>query len=134
MAPGPDPDPIPLCHLDDLPDGGARGFDLPPQGTDGGTDGAMEGRNVGLSVIVVRRGRQLHGYVNACPHLGTPLEIFPDKFLTRDGRHLLCHTHGALFTPEQGYCVSGPCKGDHLPPVPLELCADGRVLAWPPDN
>lgn len=121
MAPGHLPPSIPLCHLDELSDGGARGFELP-------------GRTDGLSVIVVRQGRQLHGYVNSCPHLGTPLEIFPDKFLTRDGRHLLCHTHGALFTLDRGACVAGPCKGDHLPPVPLELREDGQVWAHPPEN
>ncbi|MFC4352127.1 Rieske (2Fe-2S) protein [Fodinicurvata halophila] len=110
-----------LCQLDDIPDGGARGF-------------ALSQSERSLDIIVVRQGRTLAGYINSCPHLGTPLEIFPDRFLTRDGRHLLCHTHGALFTLDAGDCIAGPCKGDRLPPVPLELRDDGQVLAWPPSD
>lgn len=41
-----------------------------------------------------------------------------------DGFHLLCGTHGALFRPQDGYCVSGPCVGDSLEPVPISLVAE----------
>ena len=48
-----------LCHLDDLPDGSARGFDPHASGRD--------------SLFVVRCGPVLRAWVNACPHHGTPL-------------------------------------------------------------
>lgn len=104
----------PLCRIDQIPDGGARGFDL------NGPDGPVE-------LIVLRQGGSVSGFVNACPHQGTPLNISEDQFLTRDGRFLLCRTHGARFRPDDGFCVAGPCRGRRLDAVPL-VVVDGEVL------
>ncbi len=93
-----------LCRLEEIPDGTARGF-------------AHEGREL----IVFRRGARVFGHVNSCPHIGTPLEMFPDRFMTADGQHLLCTTHGAMFEPETGLCVRGPCKGKALTRVPVRV-------------
>jgi len=103
-----------LCPLDDLPDPGAKGFYY---GTGSQTYG----------IIVVRRGNEIFGYLNACPHQMTPLEMLPDRFFTRDKRHLLCTTHGARFEPETGKCVSGPCKGASLRTYPLAI-KDGVIF------
>ena len=46
-----------LCRLQDLPDGDSRGFDPLNRGQD--------------SVLVVRRGRRVSVYRDACPHHGT---------------------------------------------------------------
>ena len=97
-----------LCRVDDIPDPGARGFSLPSG------DGAV-------SIFVVRVNGQFYGYVNACPHIGTPLEFLPDRFLTRDGTEILCSTHGARFTIATGFCVAGPCKGRSLRHVALRV-------------
>ena len=67
----------------------------------------------------MRRGPAVHAYVNRCPHRGTPLDLVPDQLFHRDGRHLVCATHGAIFRVEDGVCISGPCYGDQLTPVPL---------------
>ena len=104
-----------LCRLADLPDGDSKGFDR--------GDGAEP-----REVFVVREGRRLYGYVNSCPHLGTPLEFQPDRFLSADGSHILCSTHGALFRIEDGYCLAGPCAGRSLEAVALALDAEDRVL------
>ena len=61
------------------------------------------------------------GYLNACPHVGTPLDLVPDQFLSEDGRHLVCATHGALFRIEDGFCVDGPGHGLHLTAVPVTV-------------
>ena len=58
-------------------------------------------------------------YVNRCPHAGTPLDAWPNEFFTEDGRHLICATHGAVFAPESGLCLEGPCPGARLEPLPL---------------
>ena len=55
------------------------------------------------------------------------LDFMPDRFLTRDGRHLLCSTHGALFDIATGLCLHGPCKGRSLRAVPVAL-RDGMVV------
>ncbi len=102
-----------LCHLDDLPDGGARGFD--PQ------------RPGAAPMLVVRRGRQVHGYVDACPHQGTPLAWRRDAYLDAARERIVCAAHGALFEIGTGRCVLGPCLGDALTPVALTLTDDGEV-------
>ena len=61
-----------------------------------GADGAFTG------LMVVRQGDQVYVYENACPHIGTPLDWTPDRFLTADGRRLICATHGAEFTIATG--------------------------------
>ena len=74
----------------------------------------------------VRRGETVHAYVNSCPHVGTPLDMWPGRFLTKDGKYILCATHGALFEIEDGNCVAGPCVGQGLTPVETRL-GDGLV-------
>lgn len=104
-----------LCPLDTIEDGEARGFTLDDDG----------GRPV--DILVARDGAAVHGYVNACPHVGTPLDWVPDRFMAPDGEHLACATHGALFRVEDGYCVAGPCAGQSLTPVAVRI-EDGRVV------
>ena len=67
--------------------------------------------------MAIRQGDQVYAYVNSCPHVGTPLDMWPGRFLTRDGEYILCATHGALFRIEDGHCVAGPCVGRGLTPV-----------------
>lgn len=106
-----------LCRLDDIPDGEGKGFVLDQAEADRLADGVRE-------VFVVRCGGEVYGYVNSCPHTGTPLDWIEDQFMTRDKRHILCATHGAEFEISGGRCVSGPCKGDTLSPVLLTICND----------
>lgn len=105
---------IVLCHLDDLPDGQARGFD--PQGS--GQD----------SILVVRQGARLHGYRDLCPHYGdTPMAWRRHAYLNAEGSHIVCAAHGALFEIDGGACVRGPCLGQALTPVTLAVDANGTV-------
>ncbi len=90
-----------LCPTDALPEGAARGFDNP-------------GDPEGCGVVVTRRDGRLHAYRNRCPHTGVSLEWFPDAFLDREGQHLQCATHAALFRIGDGHCIAGPCKGQGL--------------------
>jgi nitrite reductase/ring-hydroxylating ferredoxin subunit len=106
-----------LCRVDDIPNGEARGFAAAPGGF------------VGL--FAVRWGDAVHVYVNSCPHVGVPLDWAPDRFLNGRGDHILCSTHGAEFRIHDGLCVFGPCIGDHLEAVEVEL-RDGLVLV--PDD
>ncbi len=102
-----------LCRLDDIPDGGARGFPGPA------------GSFIGL--FAVRRGERVFVYVNACPHIGTSLNLLPDRFLSADAALIVCVTHGAEFRIEDGYCLRGPCSGDRLEAVPARI-ENGAVL------
>jgi nitrite reductase/ring-hydroxylating ferredoxin subunit len=102
-----------LCQLADIPDGGCRGFPPAPGGF------------VGL--FAVRQGDSVLIYVNACPHLGVSLDWAQDRFLSADGSRIVCATHGAEFAIPDGVCLRGPCFGDRLEQVPVEL-KDGAVL------
>ena len=104
-----------LCRLDDIEDGQAKGFTL------GSGPGARE-------TFVVRESGRVFGYVNSCPHLGTPLNWQDDRFISDASGLILCATHGALFEIEDGACVSGPCAGQALETVPVALDAEGRVV------
>jgi nitrite reductase/ring-hydroxylating ferredoxin subunit len=112
MAPGAEQAGRPLCRLAEIPDPGSRGF-------------ALEGR----AIFLVRRGAVLAAYVNSCPHTGGPLDWVEDQFLDVDRRHILCATHGALFRPEDGHCLAGPCQGKALTPVAITVTAGEVRLA-----
>ena len=74
---------------------------------------------------LIRRGKPIdgfivnvdggyHAYVNRCPHAGSALDLWPNEFMTDDGRFLTCSTHGAIFERHTGLCIEGPCPGAHL--------------------
>ena len=98
-----------LCRLEEITDPGSKGFDL--------GDG---------SIFVIRRGAELAGYVNSCPHTGGPLDWVEGQFLDLTREHIVCATHGALFRVGDGQCIDGPCLGDKLTAVTITL-ADGVV-------
>lgn len=95
-----------LCARDDVPDGASRGFG---------------------EIFAVRLGAEVRVYVNACPHLGLPLEWMADRFLSADGSRIVCAMHGAEFRLTDGLCTVGPCLGAHLAAVPVML-RDGMVM------
>ena len=103
----------PLCRIEDIPDGGAKGFAAPA--------GAFTG------LFAVRQGGRIAVYVNSCPHLGVPLDWMPDRFLTARGDRIVCSTHGAEFRIEDGFCLRGPCAGRSLEAVPAAL-RDGVIM------
>ncbi len=66
------------------------------------------------SLILLRHDGRIRAYLNSCPHTGVRLEWRSHEFFDADGRYLQCATHGALFEPGTGQCVSGPCRGHTL--------------------
>ncbi len=107
-----------LCALDDLEDPGSRGFSV-----------ELGGQH--LELFVVRRRDRVYAYRNSCPHTGAPLEWTPHRFLDLAGSFIECATHGALFRFEDGRCLRGPCAGDGLEPLNVNLC-DGQVVLLDP--
>ena len=103
-----------ICRVDDLGESASRGFSI------GTGDWPLRG-------FVVRIKDQVRGYVNSCPHARHPLNFEPNRFLTMDGALILCAAHGALFEKLTGYCVAGPCAGQSLQALPLEV-SDGYVM------
>jgi len=77
--------------------------------------------------FVVNHDGAYHAYVNRCPHVGTPLDLWENEFLSEDTRTIVCATHGAVFEPATGRCIAGPCSGDALTPLPIRL-EDGHIV------
>jgi len=103
---------ISLCHIDDIPEGAARGFTVNRTG-----------------VFAVRKRNEIFVYLNRCPHLGIPLEWEPDDFLDKEGLYIRCCNHGAFFELESGKCIMGPCMGDSLWALDFTLVDDHIMLA-----
>jgi nitrite reductase/ring-hydroxylating ferredoxin subunit len=103
-----------VCRAEDVPEGSARSFVI----------GEGHDRR---DVVLVRRLGVLRAYLNSCPHQGTPLETFADRFLSTDGELMICSTHGARFRVDDGVCVSGPCLGKALLPIDVVAGEDGWV-------
>lgn len=74
-----------------------------------------------IEAFIVKRSGNLYAYLNNCPHLGVSLNWSPDQFLSEDGSMIQCSTHHALFEIESGDCVSGPCAGQALPSLAIEI-------------
>lgn len=121
MSRPPDDHPLagtPLCRLAEIADGEGRGFTL--------GEGAGE-----TALFVVRQGEAAFAYLNACPHLGTPLDWGgfegEGRFVSADSGNILCATHGAEFHMGDGLCLAGPCLGKSLQGVRLGRDPDGLL-------
>ncbi|MGE5545826.1 MAG: Rieske (2Fe-2S) protein [Solirubrobacterales bacterium] len=106
-----------LCDLAEIADPGSKEF-------------AVEADGRRQSVFVVRRGDEVFGYINSCPHIGAPLNWEPDKFLDLSGEEIVCSMHGAHFDIESGACLMGPCPGKSLRSYDV-VVRDGKVVHAP---
>lgn len=98
-----------LCSVSALDVTGAKGIDF-----------ENEGKR--FSMFLATDGISgVQAFVNRCPHAGTPLDILPDRFLTRNRDAIICSTHGACFRIPDGFCFTGPCRGRSLLSVPIEI-------------
>jgi naringenin degradation protein FdeD len=84
--------------------------------------------------FLVNEGGRFHAYVNRCRHMATPLDFIHDQFLSEDGQHLMCYTHGALYERGSGLCISGPCKGESLYRLPVYVDQDEILVSCPEGN
>ena len=78
------------------------------------------------SLILYRQGDTVHAWLNICPHAGRRLDWAPGQFLKSKEGLLVCAAHGASFELTNGECVAGPCRGEALRAVAVEV-RDGAV-------
>ena len=104
---------IPLFARDQLSDPGCRGFSV-----------SYDGRFI--QGFVVCKNLQLYAYVNSCPHTGAPLDWVDNQFLDREETFIQCASHDARFEIASGLCVAGPCVGQSLTSLQIEL-VDGQI-------
>ncbi|MDQ7988145.1 MAG: Rieske 2Fe-2S domain-containing protein [Candidatus Dactylopiibacterium sp.] len=104
-----------ICAAAALAEGSALRFDV-----------QCEGRRQAAFVLRWRGG--VHAYVNRCAHVSLELDWNPGKFFDASGDWVICAAHGALYAPESGECVAGPCVGGRLQPLPVAEQNQGIYL------
>ena len=77
--------------------------------------------------FAVRYEGRVHAYLNRCAHMPMELDWKPGKFFDISGLLLICSTHGAVYEPDTGRCVGGPCYETGLVAVSVEE-RDGQVF------
>lgn len=90
-------------------------------------DQVMVKHPAGFEVILVNLDGVVHGYRNSCPHIGIGLD-YGDGRCKHGDRELICNMHGALFEANSGLCVDGPCSGESLMRIPVQIDGAGRVV------
>jgi nitrite reductase/ring-hydroxylating ferredoxin subunit len=111
---------IAICESSDLIEGG-KGIRFPVTALDGDSTG-----------FVVRYNNVAYGYLNRCAHVPIELDWAEGEFFESSGLYLMCSTHGAIYAPESGQCMGGPCRGGRLRPISV-IEKDGRIF-WRPDD
>jgi nitrite reductase/ring-hydroxylating ferredoxin subunit len=103
-----------ICQSDALAEGGCGiRFEVQAQGET-------------MPAFAVRYAGRVYGYVNRCGHIPVELDWQPGEFFDYSRIYLVCSTHGALYHPETGACVTGRCNGRGLICLPL-IERDGAI-------
>ncbi len=100
--------PLEIALVEQLNDGQTAKFVFPIE------DGESEG-------FVFYRNGNFYAYQNVCAHMALSLDMEDNDFFTVSDDHLICKTHGALYIPETGECVGGPCPGKWLSRLDIEV-------------
>jgi len=87
-----------------------------------------------VSLILHRDGASVRAWHNVCPHAGRRLDWSPGRFLKSKDGLLVCAVHGASFETGEGVCVAGPCRGERLQTVAVQVLDDCVTLADVPDQ
>ena len=83
--------------------------------------------------FVINWQGQHYAYLNSCPHTHVNLNWTPNQFLDVESHFIQCGLHGAIFEPQTGLCLRGPCLGQSLACLPTVLhegtvCIDMNAL------
>jgi nitrite reductase/ring-hydroxylating ferredoxin subunit len=83
--------------------------------------------------FVVRYDGVARAYLNQCAHVAVELDWNEGEFFDLTRLYLICSTHGALYDPATGRCISGRCAGRGL--IALALTEhDGHLYLTESDN
>ncbi|MCV2403848.1 Rieske (2Fe-2S) protein [Marinomonas sp. C2222] len=62
-------------------------------------------------LLITKQQGQIIVYKNLCPHQNKRLNWSSTAPLDEDGDYIQCDHHGALFSLQDGCCITGPCSG-----------------------
>ena len=78
------------------------------------------------AAFAIRSRGEVKAYLNICAHAGLTLDARRGEFWYLEGTYLGCVQHGAIYDPDDGKCVRGPCAGMAL--IPLNVGErEGRI-------
>ena len=107
--------PIPLCNSADLANSGeAVPFDVVYCGR------LSRG-------FAIRFEGKVYGYLNQCAHVPIEMDYQPNRFFDSSGQWLMCATHGAMYRPQTGHCIGGPCRSGL---VVIDMTERDGVVHW----
>ncbi len=104
-----------ICAVTDIEDGKAVEFFY------------QQGDDI-REVFIHRQGDEVFAYENSCPHAYLPLNMTVGIFTEKSGKYFMCQNHGALFDMKTGACLAGPCNGQGLTPIDINL-KHGNIIA-----
>ncbi len=97
-----------ICASGDLHDGGK------------GVRFAVDWHGQAAPAFAIRYQGVPHAFLNQCGHVPVELDWQEGQFFDADSVYLICATHGALYSPQDGRCVTGRCSGKGLTGLPVE--------------
>lgn len=69
--------------------------------------------------FVIRYDGKAYAYVNRCAHVPVELDWEHGRFFNISNEWIICATHGAMYAPQNGLCMMGPCNGKSLTSIPV---------------
>lgn len=73
-----------------------------------------------VTAFALRYRGRVYDYINRYAHMGLELDRVESEFFDVLGLYLICSAHGAMYAPNTGLCVAGPCKGAGLERLAVE--------------
>ena len=77
--------------------------------------------------FAIRFDGKAYAYLNQCSHVPMEMDYQPNRFFDSSGNWLMCATHGAMYSPESGHCIGGPCRGGL---IKIALTERDGVVHW----
>ena len=77
--------------------------------------------------FAIRYNDKVFAYLNQCSHVSLQLDWEQGEFFDTSGDYIICANHGAMFEPDTGECVNGPCFGAFLIQLAVEEI-NGKVI------
>jgi len=74
-----------------------------------------------LSIVIVSKNKRVYAYENKCPHGWVSLESASTEINSGCKQYIQCSSHFAQFRMEDGLCVYGPCQGQSLIKLDIQV-------------
>jgi nitrite reductase/ring-hydroxylating ferredoxin subunit len=82
-----------------------------------------------LAAFVVNYQGKYYAYLNRCAHLPMQMDWNAGELFDDAKRYLVCATHYAVYEPDTGVSIAGPCRlGSQLVALPIRVIGEDIIL------